>query len=103
AVAATLAAASTKALAYDAAQTNKAAYPILTEASGAWQPHPSTHWASGFYPGTLWLAYEQNPTPQTLAAARAFTSGLAGQQSYTGGHDVGFQIFNSFGQGYRLT
>ncbi len=35
-------------------------------------------------------------------AAERWTAGISGQQFDTGTHDVGFKIFNSFGNGYRI-
>lgn len=102
AIRATLSAATAKLLAYDAKTANKTLYPV--DASGPdWATSPSTGWTSGFYPGALWLAADATGDASAAAAARAWTTGLAGQQYATDTHDVGFQIFSSFGNGYRLT
>jgi unsaturated chondroitin disaccharide hydrolase len=97
-----------KLAAFDAAQTNKAAYP--TEAKGAaWVTVPAKDWVSGFYPGALWYLYEYAQACQWPDAAawrgraETWTAGLEAQQHNTGTHDLGFMMFDSYGNGYRLT
>ncbi|MBO5875496.1 MAG: glycoside hydrolase family 88 protein [Alistipes sp.] len=60
-------------------------------------------WCSGFYPGTMWYLYEATGDEQILALARKHTEQLAPLQWYNKNHDIGFQIFCSYGNGYRLT
>ena len=60
-------------------------------------------WCSGFYPGTMWYLYEYTGDEQILALAKKHTEQLAPLQWYTKNHDIGFQIFCSYGNGYRLT
>jgi unsaturated chondroitin disaccharide hydrolase len=61
-------------------------------------------WCSGFWPGILWYDYEFTKTKELLAKADSFTrtlTPLAFSKAYD--HDLGFEVFNSFGNGYRLT
>jgi len=61
-------------------------------------------WCSGFWPGILWYAYEGTHDPQFKAQADHFSrelTPLSMQKAFD--HDLGFQIFCSFGNGYRLT
>ena len=60
-------------------------------------------WTSGFFPGELWLLYEQTKDNKWLAPAKQFTEALAEQQYFGGTHDLGFMIYCSYGNGYRLT
>ncbi len=60
-------------------------------------------WCSGFYPGTLWYLYEYTGDEELRALAEKHTEQLAPMQWYTKNHDVGFQIYCSYGNGYRLT
>ena len=60
-------------------------------------------WCSGFYPGTMWYLYEATCDEQMLNLARKHTEQLAPLQWYNKNHDIGFQIFCSYGNGYRLT
>ncbi|GAB3573446.1 glycoside hydrolase family 88 protein [Spirosoma luteolum] len=61
-------------------------------------------WTSGFWPGTLWYLYEYTKDPAWKAKADSFTrelTPLAYQPAID--HDLGFQMYCSFGNGLRLT
>ena len=60
-------------------------------------------WCSGFFPGELWYLYESNPTPELKKYAELFTGRLEKVQHVTDNHDVGFMLYCSYGNGYRLT
>ncbi len=72
-------------------------------------------WVSGFYPGLLWLLYEdsrsnrlvgedrQAQTDELLRLARLFTERVEPAKQLTNTHDLGFMLYCSFGQGYRIT
>lgn len=60
-------------------------------------------WTSGFFPGSLWLLYEHTGDEQLRQYAEHFTSRLEPLKNYKGTHDLGFMVFCSFGNGYRLT
>lgn len=61
-------------------------------------------WTSGFWPGTLWYLYENTDDEKWKEQADTYSRYLT-PLSVTPAldHDLGFQIFNSFGNGYRLT
>ncbi|GAA3962421.1 glycoside hydrolase family 88 protein [Mucilaginibacter dorajii] len=61
-------------------------------------------WCSGFWPGILWYLYEGTHDQKWKTAANKFTQELKPLSEYSGfDHDLGFMVFNSFGNGYRLT
>jgi unsaturated chondroitin disaccharide hydrolase len=61
-------------------------------------------WCSGFWPGELWYLFEATHEQKWLLEAQRFTNELKPLVTTTGyDHDLGFQIFNSYGNGYRLT
>lgn len=61
-------------------------------------------WCSGFWPGLLWYSYESGKKPELKVAAERFTSELKHLSvEKANDHDLGFQIFNSYGNAYRLT
>ena len=74
---------------YDA-QTDK----LVTSNSG-W-------WCSGFYPGTLLMLYEQNHDGLLLTEANRILGDLAKEQFNTHTHDLGFMMYCSFGNAYRV-
>jgi unsaturated chondroitin disaccharide hydrolase len=60
-------------------------------------------WTSGFFPGGLWLVYEHTGDAAFKAAAEDYTRRLESLRHFTGHHDIGFMLYCSYGQGYRLT
>ncbi len=61
-------------------------------------------WCAGFWPGVLWYDYEATGDERIKAEAGKFTSSLeflSRTPAYD--HDLGFLIFCSYGNGYRLT
>ena len=60
-------------------------------------------WTSGFFPGSLWLLYEHTGDEKLREYAEHFTSRLESLKDYKGTHDLGFMVFCSYGNGYRLT
>jgi unsaturated chondroitin disaccharide hydrolase len=60
-------------------------------------------WCSGFFPGELWYLYEYTKNPKWLKQAQTYTAYLENEQFNTGTHDLGFEIYCSYGNGYRLT
>lgn len=76
----------------------------IREDGETWRYVDYKDWTSGFWAGQLWYAYEFDDKPELKEAAERFTSELK-PLAYEPviDHDLGFQIFNSFGHGYRLT
>ncbi|MCW0482386.1 glycoside hydrolase family 88 protein [Prolixibacteraceae bacterium A06] len=61
-------------------------------------------WCSGFWPGILWYAYEASGDTTILSQAQKFTDPLRGVLDVpVDNHDLGFMLYCSFGNGYRLT
>jgi unsaturated chondroitin disaccharide hydrolase len=63
----------------------------------------SGDWTSGFFAGELWYFYEYTKDPKWMELARAYTEKIKKEQYNTGTHDLGFMIYCSFGNGFRLT
>ncbi|MBV5283548.1 MAG: glycoside hydrolase family 88 protein [Paludibacter sp.] len=60
------------------------------------------NWVSGFFPGVLWYLYENKPSEELKTLAVNYTHRIENQQFTTSTHDVGFIIFCSFGNQYRI-
>lgn len=60
-------------------------------------------WTSGFYPGTLLYIYEYTKDKIVLAEAEKRMQNLEVEKSDTIDHDLGFKMFCSFGNAYRIT
>ncbi|GAE82237.1 glycoside hydrolase family 88 protein [Bacteroides reticulotermitis] len=69
---------------------------------GKYRLENPTDWTTGFYPGSMWLAYELTGNEALAKQARLYTNRLEEMQYYTGNHDLGFMMFCSYGQGLRL-
>lgn len=60
-------------------------------------------WTAGFFPGSLWYTYELTGDKKWETKAREFTGLLEPGQYKTYTHDLGFLMYCSYGNGYRLT
>ncbi|BAV07004.1 unsaturated chondroitin disaccharide hydrolase [Filimonas lacunae] len=61
-------------------------------------------WTSGFWPGVLWYVYEYTKDTAWKNKADTYSrtlTPLAYNKAYD--HDIGFQLYCSMGNGYRLT
>jgi unsaturated chondroitin disaccharide hydrolase len=63
----------------------------------------SRDWTSGFFPGQLWYLNEYTANAKWKTHAQAFTANLEKEKTNTTTHDMGFKIYNSYGNGFRLT
>ncbi|SEK36543.1 unsaturated chondroitin disaccharide hydrolase [Olivibacter domesticus] len=76
----------------------------ITDASGKWKLVNYKDWTSGFWPGILWYAYQASGDDSLkYAADRCSRELIPLSQEPAIDHDLGFQVFSSFGNGYRLT
>jgi unsaturated chondroitin disaccharide hydrolase len=61
-------------------------------------------WTSGFFPGMLWYAYEFSGDSGMLEQARHWTAKLEPVRRMPNkNHDLGFIMYCSYGNGFRLT
>ena len=60
-------------------------------------------WRSGFFAGDLWYLYEFTKDDSFKKQAERWTAALEPLKNYTEHHDLGFMVYCSFGNGYRLT
>jgi len=63
----------------------------------------SKWWCSGFFPGVLWYLYEFSGDAGHRSLAEKYSARVEEEKYNTYDHDIGFQIYCSFGNGYRLT
>lgn len=59
-------------------------------------------WCSGFFPGSLLYIYEQTNDTTIKSIAEKRLAILEKEKYFTGNHDLGFMMFCSFGNAYRL-
>ena len=60
-------------------------------------------WTSGFFPGSLWYIYEFTGDTTIRAEAERRLNILEKEKYHSKDHDLGFMIFCSFGNAYRIT
>lgn len=82
---------------------SKKGMPRNARSDGTWHQVAIKDWTSGFFPGCLWLIYENNQKKAWLSAARTWTAPLEPLKTYDRHHDIGFMVYCSYGNGYRLT
>lgn len=70
---------------------------------GTYRDLPSSWWCSGFFPGSLWYLYEKTKDVKWEKSARLWTAAVEKEQYNKGTHDLGFMMFDSFGNELRLT
>ena len=63
---------------------------------------PSDDWVSGFFAGTLWYMYELTGDEYYAEKAQKHTEILHDIQFLKWHHDVGFMVYDSYGNGLRL-
>ena len=76
---------------------------VNTTRNGVLETCDSKNWVAGFFPGTLWYLYEYTGDPELRAAAERMTERMAPEQYNRDNHDVGFMVYCSYGNGWRLT
>lgn len=67
-----------------------------------WETSDATWWCSGFYPGTLLYIYEYTKDTSILNLALQKLQLLQPEDKLKGTHDLGFMMFCSFGNAYRI-
>lgn len=102
-----------KNLDYCVAQTSKTAAGLsnydsiprgVANGQTNWQLVSYKDWVSGFWPGILWYVYEYTKDTTWKTRANGFSQTLeplAFTKAFD--HDLGFQMYCSFGNGLRLT
>jgi len=100
-------------LAYCAAQTSKTIKTLhgyvqiprsIETAATDWHMVTYKDWCSGFWPGVLWYVYEFTNNKQVKTTAGGFSHSLFPLADTSAiDHDLGFQMYCSIGNAYRLT
>lgn len=84
-------------------QSRTEPYTPRTLEQGELKLVPSRDWTSGFFPGILWYLYELTGHDQWKEQAIKYTTPLEKEMTNAGTHDMGFKVYCSVGNAYRLT
>lgn len=77
--------------------------PRSLNSNGELVTSSSDWWCSGFFPGVLWYLYENNKGSEELFDyANLYTKRIEKEQFNTSTHDLGFMLYCSYGNGFRL-
>lgn len=82
---------------------NLSEFPRLIDENGALVTVDKYDWTSGFFAGNLWYLYELTGNEEWKKEAKRWTEALDSVQYFTDHHDIGFMIYCSYGNGWRLT
>lgn len=74
-----------------------------TVENGALKAISSRDWTSGFFPGELWYLFEYTRDQQWMDLAKMYTAPLEKEKTNAGTHDMGFKVYCSVGNAYRIT
>jgi hypothetical protein len=77
--------------------------PRSLEPDGSLRAVPPSDWTSGFFAGVLWQLADVTGDERLRLAARDWTMVLENESAIARDHDAGFRIYNSYGQGWRIT
>ncbi|MBB2952185.1 MULTISPECIES: glycoside hydrolase family 88 protein [Sphingobacterium] len=77
--------------------------PRSTNPDGSVRLADYKDWTTGFFPGSLWYGYELTGDQELANQAKRFTLALDSARYITNTHDVGFMLYSSYGNAYRIT
>lgn len=60
-------------------------------------------WCAGFFPGTLWYLYDYSKNTNIKKIAEERLNLMEPEKHFTGNHDLGFMMYCSYGNAYRIT
>ena len=60
-------------------------------------------WCAGFFPGTLWYLYDYSKNTNIQKIAEERLNLMEPEKHVTGNHDLGFMMYCSYGNAYRIT
>ncbi len=78
-------------------------YPRTTAKDGTLKTTNMYDWTSGFFAGNLWYLYEYTNDKRWKEQAIRWTESLEELKKFTDHHDLGFMMYCSYGNAYRLT
>ncbi len=78
-------------------------FPQSAMPDGSLKTKKSEWWCSGFFGGSLWHLYEFSKDDKWKVAADKWSMAVQKEQYNTKTHDLGFMLYCSLGNGYRLT
>ncbi|MFY0626988.1 MAG: glycoside hydrolase family 88 protein [Reichenbachiella sp.] len=78
-------------------------FPRSMKKDGTVRGVPSRDWTSGFFPGILFQLYQITADEELFKKGIEWTAFVEKEQYNAGTHDMGFKIFCSVGEAFRIT
>ncbi|RYY54064.1 MAG: glycosyl hydrolase family 88 [Chitinophagaceae bacterium] len=78
-------------------------FPRTTDSTGRLVSTDMYDWTPGFFPGSLWYAYQYSADSSMKTAAVQWTERLEPLKDFRDHHDLGFMMYCSFGNAFRIT
>jgi unsaturated chondroitin disaccharide hydrolase len=78
-------------------------FPRTTDKEGKLVATNMYDWTPGFFAGSLWYTYEYTKDESLKKAATEWTEKLEPLKTFTEHHDLGFMMYCSYGNAYRIT
>jgi unsaturated chondroitin disaccharide hydrolase len=78
-------------------------FPRTLNSNGQLKLSNKYEWTSGFFPGTLWYLYDATGNDSIRRQAVTWTEKLESLKTFTQNHDLGFMVYCSYGNAYRIT
>ncbi|WP_256009611.1 glycoside hydrolase family 88 protein [Desertivirga xinjiangensis] len=78
-------------------------FPRTLDDSGKLKLTDKYEWTSGFFPGCLWYMYDGLKDDSIKNEAIKWTEKLESLKDFTEHHDLGFMMYCSYGNAYRVT
>lgn len=83
--------------------TDVTMFPRTTANDGTLKLTNMYDWTSGFFAGNLWYLYENTQNDALKQEAIRWTESLEPLKNFKDHHDLGFMMYCSYGNAYRLT
>ena len=83
-------------------QLGEGEFPRSLDTLGNLVTSDSKWWCCGFFPGSLWYTYEYTGNEQIKNLAEKYTRSIKTKELLFD-HDLGFEVWCSYGNAYRLT
>ena len=77
--------------------------PRSVNQDGTVKTAPYTDWTTGFFAGALWYGYELSDDKELAVSAKRFTLALDSVRYIKKTHDLGFMLYCSYGNAWRIT
>ncbi|MEL7834779.1 glycoside hydrolase family 88 protein [Fodinibius sp. Rm-B-1B1-1] len=88
---------------HEAVPEDRSPQTIVSTTNDSLVTSESDWWVSGFFPGSLWYLSEFSESDSLKKIAKERTWAIEQEKNNASDHDIGFKIYCSFGNAFRIT